>query len=142
MENLLSIWKLVCGFFIAVSAVLIGEVNSNLKALLILMAIDYVMGVLSGIAGKSNKTKDGGLNSYVGFIGIVKKATMLVVIIVAYQLERVSGINEIRTLTVVAFIANECLSITETAINIGVPVPNVVRKAISAIEEKEVEDDK
>lgn len=141
MENLLSAGKLTGGFFIAVATVLIGEVNDFMVSLIILMSIDYLLGVTSALVGKSNKTKDGRLSSHAGFIGIVKKATMMIIIIVAYQLERVTGIHEILTLTISAFIANECLSIVETAINMGVPVPRIVRKAISALEEKEDNDD-
>lgn len=141
MENLISVGKLSWGFAAACFIILIGEIDDLMVSLLILMSIDYIMGVLSGVAGKSNKTRDGRLSSHAGFIGIVKKATMLLVVIVAYQLERVTGVAEIRSLAVVAFIANECLSIVETAINMGVPVPNIVRKTIEALEEKEDDND-
>ena len=42
-------------------------------SLIILMSIDYLLGVTSALVGKSNKTKDGRLSSHAGFIGIVKK---------------------------------------------------------------------
>lgn len=128
--------KFTGGIVIALISVLIGEFSGILEALIILMVLDYILGVLCAITGNSNKTKDGRLSSQAGFIGIIRKAVMFMVIIVAYQLEKVSGVSEVRNIVIISFIANECLSILENAVNMGVPVPPVLKRVISSLDEE------
>jgi toxin secretion/phage lysis holin len=67
------------------------------------------------------------------------------IVLVACRLDLVMGSNFIRDAVVIAFIANETISIIENAGLMGVPIPSVIVKAIDVLTknaESESEDDK
>ena len=64
-------------------------------------------------------------------------------VLVACRLDLVIGSNFIRDSVVIAFIANETLSIVENAGLMGIPIPAVIVKAIDVLKKKaESEDEK
>ncbi len=113
-----------------------GGWDAALTTLIIFFAIDYIMGlVVAGIFKKSKKTRSGALSSAVGFKGLCKKGVMLLVVLVAVRLDIVIGSQFIKDATVIAFIANETISIIENAGLMGVPIPSVIMKAIDALKQ-------
>ena len=48
--------------------------------LLAVMTLDYITGLLCGLAGKSPKTETGGLSSKTAFEGLLKKVLILIVV--------------------------------------------------------------
>ena len=123
----------VGGFF----ANLFGGWDAALTTLLIFMGVDYVTGlVVAGVFHKSQKSADGALESRAGWKGLCRKGTALLVVLVACRLDRVTGSNFIRDAAVIAFIANETLSIIENAGLMGVPIPAIVVKAIDILKQK------
>lgn len=115
-----------------------------LKTLVLFMFVDYMLGLLvAGVFKKSDKTDDGGLESRAGWKGLCRKGVSLTVVLVAAQLDGLLGVdtNYIRNTVVIAFAANEALSILENAGLIGVPIPAIIQDAISVLE-KEAEDRK
>ena len=60
----------------------------------------------------------------------------LLVVLVACRLDLVTGSTFIRDTAIIAFIANETISIIENAGLMGVPIPAVVAKAIDILKQK------
>lgn len=74
----------------AAVAAIFGGWSAALTALVICMAIDYITGVLvAGVFHASAKTKHGGLESRAGWKGLVRKIVTLLVVLVAYQMDKV-----------------------------------------------------
>lgn len=116
---------------------LFGGWDGSLVTLLIFMAVDYVSGlVVAGVFHNSSKTDTGRLESKTCFKGLCRKVMTLVFVLVAYRLDLVIGANYIKDAVVIAFIGNELISITENAGLMGVPLPDVVKKAIDILQKK------
>lgn len=124
----------VAGGFIAS---LFGGWDAALTTLLIFMGVDYVTGlIVAGVFHRSQKSTDGALESRAGWKGLCRKGTTLLVVLVACRLDRVTGSTFIRDTAIIAFIANETISIIENAGLMGVPIPAVVAKAIDILKQK------
>lgn len=118
-------------------ATLFGGWDAALTTLLIFMGMDYVTGlVVAGVFHKSQKSADGALESRAGWKGLCRKGATLLVVLVACRLDMVTGSNFIRDATIIAFIANETISIIENAGLMGVPIPAIVVKAIDILKQK------
>lgn len=118
-------------------ASLLGGWDSSLKTLIIFMSIDYISGlIVAGVFKNSEKTENGALESRAGWEGICRKGVTLLVVLVACRLDLVMGSSFIRDAVIIAFIANETISIAENAGLIGVPVPKVIVKAIEVLKNK------
>lgn len=106
--------------------------------LLIFMAVDYISGLAVALVfRKSPKTKSGGGSSRVGWKGLCRKGMTLLIVLVAYRLDLILGVNYIRDTVMIGFIANETISITENAGLMGVPLPKVIQRAIDVLNDKE-----
>ena len=101
------------------------------------MALDYVSGlVTAGVFHKSNKSDTGSLESKAGWKGLCRKCMTLVFVLVAYRLDLIIGTNYIKNAVIIAFIANELISLVENAGLMGVPLPAVITKAIDILQKK------
>lgn len=130
------------GSFGALTAELFGGWDSALTTLCIFMGIDYIMGlIVAAFFKKSKKSKSGALDSNAGWKGLLKKGVTLLVVLVACRLEIVTGIDFIRDAVVIAYIANETISITENAGLMGVAIPKPILRAIDILKQKEGEAD-
>lgn len=124
-------------------ASLFGGMDAALATLLIFMGIDYVTGLLvAGVFRKSEKTANGALESRAGWKGLCRKGGTLLIVLVACRLDLVTGSTFIRDAVVLAFTANETISIVENAGLMGVPVPQVVVHAIEVLKKKAEQDGK
>ena len=118
-------------------ATLFGGWDAALTTLLMVMGVDYVTGlVVAGVFHKSQKSADGALESRAGWKGLCRKGATLLVVLVACRLDMVTGSDFIRDATIIAFIANETISIIENAGLMGVPIPAIVVKAIDILKQK------
>lgn len=114
-----------------------GGWDAALTTLLIFMGVDYVTGlIVAGVFHRSQKSTDGALESRAGWKGLCRKGTTLLVVLVACRLDLVMGSTFIRDTAIIAFIANETISIIENAGLMGVPIPAVVAKAIDILKQK------
>lgn len=107
------------------------------KVFFICMFVDYILGFIAAVIGKSKKTITGHLSSSTGFIGILKKASMIVIVAMAIFIERTANIGIVGETVACCFIINELVSITENMGIIGIPVPNAIIKAIDILNRKE-----
>lgn len=114
-----------------------GGFDAALKCWLFLMISDYILGILCAITKKSLKTETGGLSSKVGMIGLARKFSAFLFIIIAHQLDVTMGINYCRDLTLISLIINELISITENAGILGTPIPPVIANVIDVLKKKE-----
>ena len=131
-----KVFKALCavaGFI----AGLYGEWSALLTILAVMMAVDYITGVMVAATGKSPKTEGGGLSSKIGFVGLAKKGFIMLIVLVATQLDRAIGNTSMvfQTATVFYYIANEGLSILENADLMGVPFPAFVREKLETMRE-------
>ena len=111
----------VAGSFIAS---LFGGWDAALATLVIFMAIDYVTGlIVAGVFHNSGKTENGALESRAGWKGLCRKGVSLLVVLVACRLDLITGTNFIRDAVVIAFVANETISIVENAGLMGINIP-------------------
>ena len=110
--------------------------------LLAVMTIDYVTGLIVAALGKSSKTENGYISSHTAFIGLMKKAGILLVVLLASLLDMAvshgAGITFEATMgaTCLWFIASEGLSILENVASMGVPVPRILLKLLEIMKEK------
>lgn len=122
------------GGFIAMA---FGGWNDALITLMIFMSVDYVTGLaVAGIFKKSKKSESGALESRAGFKGICRKGVALLIVLVATRLDVVMKTTYIKDAVIIAFIANESISIIENAGLMGIPIPSVITKAIDILKKE------
>lgn len=63
----------------------------------------------------------------------------LLFVLIAYRLDLAIGSNYIRDAVIIGFIVNETISIVENAGLMGVPLPEVINKAIDILTSKSEE---
>ena len=123
------------GGFVAMA---FGGRSDALITLIVFMALDYVTGlIVAGIFKKSKKSENGALESRAGFKGLCRKGVALMIVLVAVRLDIVMHTSYIKDAVIIAFIANESISIIENAGLMGIPVPSVIAKAIDVLKEKD-----
>lgn len=124
----------VAGGFVAA---MFGGWSDALITLIVFMAIDYSTGlIVAGVFKKSKKSESGALESRAGFKGLCRKGVALLIVLVAVRLDIVMHTSYIKDAVIIAFIANESISIIENAGLMGIPVPSVIAKAIDVLKEK------
>ena len=134
MKEMICTTAGIIGAFIAS---LFGGWDKGLATLIVFMAIDYISGlVVAGVFKKSNKSESGALESRAGFKGLCRKCMTLLFVLVAYRLDIMIGTDYIRNAVIIAFCANEAISIIENAGLMGVPIPEVITKAVDVLQEK------
>ncbi len=115
-----------------------GGWDTSIRALLIFMAVDYLMGLAcAGIFRKSPKTESGGLQSKAGWKGLCRKVATLALVIVAAQLDSVLQTSYIRDAVCIAFMVNELISMIENVGLMGVNFPEPLKKAIDLLQKKD-----
>ena len=116
---------------------LFGGWTSDLETLMIMMGIDFAMGLLiAAIWKKSEKSKTGALSSWSAWKGLCRKGVSLLFVLIAHRLDLALGVNYIRTAVIIGFIINELISITENAGIMGIPIPGVITKTIDMLKQR------
>lgn len=106
---------------------LFGNWSNLWEAILLLMALDYITGLLSAWLNPNKK-----LDSRKGWRGLAKKAVIVIIIMVAHIADIVFNQGTItRDVAIMFYIANEGLSILENATNCGVPVPTKLKNNLA-----------
>lgn len=126
--------KELCNGFIAtlctVGVYLLGGFDVALMCLIIAIAIDYVSGVIKAFVKKE-------LSSRIGLTGLLKKVGVLLVVMTAVVIDRVTGnTGMVRNLVIYYFVANEGLSVIENLGQAGVPIPQSIKKALNALKKE------
>lgn len=109
---------------------LLGGLDVALSCLLVAIVLDYVSGLIKAFVTKN-------LSSKIGIKGIVKKVSVLLIVMLAVLVDRVTGeTGAIRTLVIYYFVANEGLSIIENLGQAGVPIPQSIKKALKVMKKE------
>jgi toxin secretion/phage lysis holin len=128
----------ILGVVGSAAANLLGGWDSALQTLILFMAVDYVTGlIVAGVFKKSAKSETGAIESKAGWKGLFKKGVTLLIVLVATQLDKVTGTEIIRDAVIIAYIVNEGISIIENAGLMGVPIPDIIRKTLEMLKNKE-----
>lgn len=108
-----------------------------LSALFAVIAIDYFTGFAASFF-ETEKSK--GPSSARGMKGIVKKAFMIALVMLAHQVDVVAGGGNLaRTMTICFFFGNEGLSILENTARMGLPVPSALKNKLAQLAEEKTE---
>ena len=106
------------------------------------MSIDYITGLICGAMGKSTKTESGYLASHAAFLGLLKKALILLVVLLSSLLDMaVSKGANIQFEAVMGacclwFIASEGMSVLENVGSMGVPIPKILQRLLEVMRSK------
>ena len=111
-----------------IAAYLWGPWDALIVVLIGVVVMDYVTGVLSALVRKT-------LCSTACFTGILKKVLIFVLVALAALLDRlVPATNDaVRAAVIIFYIANEGISILENAGEIGLPLPDALKNALSKL---------
>lgn len=114
-----------------------GGWSEALVTLIIFMSVDYITGLaVAGIFKKSKKSESGALESRAGFKGLCRKGVALLIVLVAVRLDIIMHTSYIKDAVIIAFIANESISIIENAGLMGIPVPSVIARALDVLKKE------
>ena len=133
-EILAAIGGAIASFFCGLPAII--------WVLIAVMSIDYLTGIICGLMGVSPKTETGGLSSRAAFTGLLKKALIILVVLLAALLDKAVSMGAGITFEAVAaatclwFIASEGFSILENVAAMGVPIPKILMQALEIMRSK------
>ena len=125
-----TIIKFCTTAFVACVVYLLGGADVMLTTLFIFLVVDYITGIFKGI-----KNKD--LNSDTGWRGLMKKTGVMLGVITATQLDKITGGDVFRSGTITFFTINEGISIIENLSILGVEFPEFMLKFLKAWKDKE-----
>lgn len=104
-----------------------GDWDVALQCLVIAIAIDYISGIIKAFINKE-------LSSKIGVKGLLKKVGVLLIVALATLIDRITGESGmVRTLVIYYFVANEGLSVIENLGEAGLPIPDVIKKALKSL---------
>lgn len=137
MKSFLDKITFVIGLSGSIISYFIGDMTPALYALLMFMCIDYLTGVINAIVfHKSNKTTSGTYDSKIGFKGLIRKCGIILMIIIAFQLDKILGFNYVKDGVTFAFLFNELVSIIENLGLMGVKIPNIIKNVLEVLKQK------
>ena len=125
--NSLSIAGGIVGGFLCSN---LGGCDVILNALIALVILDYTTGILKAIATKT-------LSSQIGFVGLIRKVVIFIVIATAVQVQNVVGDSiPLREIVIIFFMCNEGISLLENA-SYFVPIPEKLKETLIQLRDKE-----
>lgn len=109
----------------------IGGIDTPIKALALLIVLDFATGVYAG-------WKTGALSSRVGSKGILKKVSIFVCIMFAYLLDNAMAITMFRGMVISGFAIIEAMSLIENIDRMGYGgfIPSFLRSKLAQISEE------
>jgi toxin secretion/phage lysis holin len=131
MSSVLGVLEQIGSFLLN----LVGGWDSTLKLLLAMMGLDYASGMIVGCVGRSPHSLNGCLDSRAGFIGLMKKSLILMVLAVAAQVDATMDGAFVRAATAWFYIVNEAVSVVDNAALAGVPMPEKLLKVLGKAKE-------
>ena len=127
-----NIFKNILAGVCTILSFLFGDIEGMMVALIALIVLDYISGVIAAAVEKR-------LSSEVGAKGIAKKIFMLLIVALAniVDINVIGDGHVLKTVTVVFYICNECISLIENAGRIGVPVPKKLLDVLEQLRDKD-----
>ena len=105
---------------------LIGPSNQLLYALIFVIIIDYITGVCVAIHNKK-------LSSKIGAKGIARKISIFALIALSHILDFyiLESADALKTLTIIFYLSNECMSVLENVGTLGLPLPKKLKDILA-----------
>ena len=126
MEKYLNAASILTGVLGGVIVSWLGGMDAILHALVALVIVDYLTGLL-----KAWNLKE--ISSRVGFIGLIRKVLIFVVIAVAVEVEKVIGSSmPLREIIIMFYLANEGISFLEN-VSVFINFPDQIKDAFLQI---------
>lgn len=131
------VWAKVQMAFAAIGGWLgyfVGGTDGLLITLLVFMVLDYVTGVMCGIADKK-------LSSAVGFKGLFRKVLIFSLVGVGHVVDmHVIGTGgALRSAVICFYLSNEGVSLLENAAHLGLPVPDKLKDILAQLHDKKTD---
>ena len=121
----------------ALVAQLVGNWSISMVILIVMMALDYVTGlVVAGVFHKSPKSESGKVESRAGWKGLCRKFGTLGIVLLAHIVDVALGFHFLRETAIIFYISNEAISLIENVALMGVPIPKVLTKALEVLNKK------
>ena len=135
MERIINYFKYAVSVLGTILTYLFGSWDKALAILICFMVLDYITGIIKAWYKKE-------LSSDVGLHGLARKATILIVLIIAVLLDRLlnTGTWVFRTLVCYFYIANEGISILENIAILNVPLPSKLKDVLIQLQKGDVKD--
>lgn len=123
-----TIWDAIRMIFALVGGWLglfLGNADRLLILLIVFVILDYLSGVLRAISEKK-------LSSAVGFRGISRKVLTFVMVGLAHQIDKtaIGSGSMLRSAVIFFYLSNEGLSLIENASQLGLPIPEQLRRIL------------
>lgn len=121
MDKIFNITSIATGIVGGFIASLLGAWNTLLWALVITMSLDYVSGIIKAVYTNT-------MSSKIGFKGLLKKISILVIVALAHVVQELTGDNvAIREIVIMFYIANEGISILENVAAVSTKMPQALK---------------
>lgn len=123
-----TLYTSIVGGSMAWIGYLVGGIDDLIRALVIFMVIDFMLGLMVGFVKKK-------LNSKTAFVGLIKKSAMCLMVIAAVQLDTAteSG-NFMRNAMILFLIGMEGISMIENLGKLGIRVPKFLANAFTQLQ--------
>ena len=117
MEKLFNTASIIVGVAGGIILRLFGACDKMMYVLLAMMMLDYCSGVIKAIQQKK-------LSSEIGFKGLLKKVSILLIVAAANIIQSVIGENvAVREIVIMFYIANEGISLLENTASVSNRIP-------------------
>ena len=134
LDKYLNAASIFIGVLGGVVASWLGGMDAVLHALVALVIVDYLTGLL-----KAWNLKE--ISSRIGFVGLIKKVLIFVVIAVAVEVEKVIGESiPLREIVIMFYLANEGISFLEN-VSVFINFPEQIKDAFLQIRNSNDEGD-
>ncbi len=121
MEKLFNSISIAVGVIGGAAVRLTGGFDLMFRALLVMIALDYISGVIKAVHQRQ-------LSSEIGFKGILRKITILLVVAAANIIqEALVGETAVREMVIMFYIANEGISLLENVSSISARIPEKLK---------------
>lgn len=132
MKMILEVLPGVFAVLGSVLGFLLGGFDGYLVTLIGFILIDYLTGLALAVARRQ-------LSSEIGFVGILKKMLILVMVAMGHLLDvnLLGGGATMRTAVIFFYAANEGISITENLAKLNFPIPTKLKQVLAQLREEE-----
>lgn len=124
MEKLFNTASIIVGITGGMILRLFGAFDKIMYVLLAMMMLDYCSGVIKAIHLKK-------LSSEIGFKGLLKKVSILLIVAASNMVQYIIGENiAIREIVIMFYIANEGISLLENTASISNKIPQRLKEVL------------
>ncbi|HCX64304.1 MAG TPA: hypothetical protein DHN33_03740 [Eubacteriaceae bacterium] len=129
----ISVKSIVFALIAGISS-LFGGWDYTMTILVFLMFFDYLTGFIAAFLCRE-------LSSKIGSRGILKKISILIMVVIAHLLDLAVGssLPMFRNCCAYFYIGNEGLSVLENAVKIGIPVPALLKNGLKELTDESLD---